>query len=423
MLRLLHLSDIHFNKKKGTNDHHIELSDGIVNDLTRLMSVQPQTIDYILVCGDVAFSGHPKEYSKATEWLNKICKIVGCKESNVLVIPGNHDIDRNVVQDSKHQSLLHAHIKGLKTNEADEFLGDLLENKDYNILKRPLKNFYDFATQYDCVPKKEELHWELLKSDFGNYSICFRGCNSALLADKTDDDLQNRMFISKHQRYVNKSDGLLYIVICHHPTEWLIDQAEAEVEFDKKAVLQLYGHKHKFHTVPKEKSIIIHAGAVHPDDSQYTPCYNIIDLEITNKNSIDYFNVKIWIREWDGDSFASGVDNGTGESFVEHEIPIKTNSGNWSMVAEDKVEKNKEKLQMVIEQIDIKIEESNDEFTEREIRFKFLTLPFSKRKEIGEQMIANSFSDKTTSEVQRSIDFLFKVKNECRYPELWNKIK
>lgn len=422
MLRLLHLSDIHFNKKKGTNDHHIELSDGVINDLKLLMEEQPQPIDYILVCGDVAFSGHPEEYNKATEWLNEICKIVGCKESSVLVVPGNHDIDRNVVQNSKHQSLLHSHIKGLAANEAEEFLGDLLENKDYNILKRPFKNFYDFANLYACIPKEDELHWELLK-DFGNYSICFRGCNSALLADKSDDDNPNKMFISKHQRYVNKKEGLLYITLSHHPTDWLIDKVKTEDEFNRKVILQLYGHKHEFHTVPKEKSIIIHAGAVHPDDSKYKPCYNIIDLEIKNINDIDHFNVKTWIREWNGDSFVCGVEDGSGKLFDEHEIPLKSNSGNWSMVGEDKVEKNKEKLQMEIELIDVKFKESNVEFTERDIRFKFLTLPFNKRKIIGEQMISNSFSDKNVSEVKRSVDFLLKVKNENRYSELWNKIK
>jgi predicted phosphodiesterase len=421
MLRLLHFSDIHFNHKQGTNDSNIELRDGIINDLTLLMIDQPQTVDYILVCGDVAFSGQPEEYKKATDWLNNICKIVGCKEANVLVIPGNHDSDRNVIQNSKHQTLLHTHIKGLETKNAEEFLGDLLVNNDYNLLKRPFKNFYNFANQYDCVPNENELHWELLKRDFGNYSICFRGCNSALLADKADDTMQNKMFISKHQRYINKREGLLYIILCHHPTEWLIDKTETETEFDKKVELQLYGHIHEFHTDQKDNSIIIHAGAVQPDDSKYIPCYNIIDLDIENNNNKDYFKVKIWIREWNGEIFKCGIAND--ELFTEYEIPIKNNSSNWSRVNKNKADKNKTELQKEMEPIDIKIEELNEEFTERDIRFKFLTLPFARRKEIGEQLIPGSFANTTIGEVDRSIAFLLKIKNDKLYLELWNKIK
>lgn len=56
-------------------------------------------------------------------------------------------------------------------------------------------------------------------------------------------------------------------------------------------------------------------------------------------------------------------------------------------------------------------------------RLKFLTLPFRVRKNIGNEMIPNSFDNIQVSENQRSIDFLLEIKNSDRYDELWDKMK
>lgn len=59
-------------------------------------------------------------------------------------------------------------------------------------------------------------------------------------------------------------------------------------------------------------------------------------------------------------------------------------------------------------------------YRERDIRLKFLQLPFSERVAIGEKMIPNSFSDIGISENKRSIDFLLEVKKNDGYDELWD---
>jgi hypothetical protein len=85
-------------------------------------------------------------------------------------------------------------------------------------------------------------------------------------------------------------------------------------------------------------------------------------------------------------------------------------------------EKNKEKLGKEMEFIDIKVQDKKEEYTERDVRFKFLTLPFAKRKKIGEEMIPRSFEGNNLGEVERSIAFLIDIKNMNRYRELWNEL-
>ena len=63
------------------------------------------------------------------------------------------------------------------------------------------------------------------------------------------------------------------------------------------------------------------------------------------------------------------------------------------------------------------------EYTERDIRYEFLSLPFRNRKAIGNQLIPESFNDTSISEMNRSLIFLNMIKEVERYNELWQQIK
>ena len=52
-------------------------------------------IDLVLIAGDIAFSGKRTEYEEAARWLEQVTSLCGCKRTNVLMVPGNHDVDRD----------------------------------------------------------------------------------------------------------------------------------------------------------------------------------------------------------------------------------------------------------------------------------------------------------------------------------------
>lgn len=103
----VHLSDIHFhgNLRSEIFDLDTEVRVELERDLGRVKD-QQGTMDAILVSGDIAFSGKKDQYDQARLWLEKICEIVGCPKSNVWTVPGNHDVDRDVIGASKHVRLL-----------------------------------------------------------------------------------------------------------------------------------------------------------------------------------------------------------------------------------------------------------------------------------------------------------------------------
>jgi len=107
MVRLLHLSDIHFSKLANTAydlDQHVR--DLLVADLKSQLNNGHFT--GCLITGDIAFSGQEIEYKTASDFLDSLSTILGFPIGSIWVVPGNHDSDRSV---SKNNLLLQDVIK------------------------------------------------------------------------------------------------------------------------------------------------------------------------------------------------------------------------------------------------------------------------------------------------------------------------
>src|SRR5437867_3921907 len=92
-LTFVHLSDILFRRGRvGTlHDADEELRNGLASDLRRL-APRFGAISGIIVTGDVAWSGHKREYQYAEGWIRRVAEHLQCSLSNVMVTPGNHDV-------------------------------------------------------------------------------------------------------------------------------------------------------------------------------------------------------------------------------------------------------------------------------------------------------------------------------------------
>jgi 3',5'-cyclic AMP phosphodiesterase CpdA len=99
-LRVLHLSDIHFSTKFDEEKIvHEDVRDQLLNDLRDEVVPKSGKIDKVLIAGDVAFSGSRTEYEDVARWLEQVTSLCGCKPTDVLAVPGNHDartLDRRV---------------------------------------------------------------------------------------------------------------------------------------------------------------------------------------------------------------------------------------------------------------------------------------------------------------------------------------
>src|SRR5262249_12572267 len=98
---IVHLSDVHFHYPacvSGT-DPNRPFRTRLVQD-ARDRADKLGSIDAIIVGGDIAYAGNPEEYAEALKWLYELADACRCKRTRIYMIPGNHDIDRQMIIDS-----------------------------------------------------------------------------------------------------------------------------------------------------------------------------------------------------------------------------------------------------------------------------------------------------------------------------------
>jgi len=100
-LRLLHISDLHARgpgEKEPWRRRRV-LGDAWLRNLETLMEEEGAP-DLILFTGDAAYSGQPDEYREAANFFEVLRDELQLGSDRLYVVPGNHDIDRNVHPDA-----------------------------------------------------------------------------------------------------------------------------------------------------------------------------------------------------------------------------------------------------------------------------------------------------------------------------------
>jgi ppGpp synthetase/RelA/SpoT-type nucleotidyltranferase len=237
MIRILHVSDIHF----GVNDPQGEqalITEALIAAVER-DEIDP---DVIIFTGDLAFSGKPSQFKMGEAWLGRLCKTA--PRADLFIVPGNHDVERTKVA-GPH--LLHA--AGSKE-----------------------KGYYDWRQGItDGSPAHQEEFFSWIKSAAGALPIRGNwasphgfhytkeglelpmhiiGLNSALLS--CDDNDEGSLVVDVRtaneglRRCLNRP-GLI-LATAHHPFEHLVDWNKAQLERflsqGTGADIYLHGHQH-----------------------------------------------------------------------------------------------------------------------------------------------------------------------------------
>jgi len=296
-LVFLHLSDIHFsNLSSKRYDPDLDLRRELVADAFRMRNAIGHC-NGILVSGDIAFAGKADQYGTARDWLNAVCNTLGCKEEQVWAIPGNHDADRDVID--KSTTIQDKHEK-LRQDPERELLRLHRDEEAFHAIHRPLAAYSIFAGGYGCAPKPGELFWEDDVKLNDSSVLRIRGCNSAIASDSKDDENANRLVVGKEQFTAPNIEGVTYLLMCHHPHEWLHDRDNLRDCLKARVRVCLFGHKHVQRVERVENTLIVVAGALHPErnEGRWQPRYNYISLSVVQDEGRK-LEVKIWPRVWD----------------------------------------------------------------------------------------------------------------------------
>jgi predicted MPP superfamily phosphohydrolase len=250
---ILHLSDIHFVEYEQPIPRAARRL-ALTNLENTLRDLEDEWHPRIVcITGDVATHAKPDAYDKAATWLSGFIQRMGIAPENVVLCPGNHDVDLSLTSDRNR----------LIDESPDQNGMNLLSEIPLpSYLTIPFERYAQFCEQLQ-IPR-------YLLEDGENYlwgyrmidGIVFVGCNSAWLSKGGSDiDRGHLAFGLGLLQYVFASDQLIendlgssshvVVALCHHTSEYLLECervpheiAAAWAFLGHRADLVLTGHTH-----------------------------------------------------------------------------------------------------------------------------------------------------------------------------------
>lgn len=290
------MSDLHFCKKRIA-DTKIVLN-ALFNDLETLNS----KVDFVLFNGDLINNGSmgfekDNEYELVTEYfINPLLSKLGLGKHDVFFVPGNHDINRNKVND-----VLYGNISDKFSNRED--LNTFIDNLDkYGQLFDRLEDFYTFLDLfYDSKNIHEVRRNNLFSTNIikkNEFSIGVACLNSSWAAFGGDNDY-GKLLVGERQVDMAGSDIHscdLKIAMLHHPLDWLkeFDRTDVYSRLISNFDLIFTGHIHTqdTHQILRHnaKSVFYQCGTLF--DGRYFNGYALTTYNFTTKN------VHLTLREY-----------------------------------------------------------------------------------------------------------------------------
>ena len=282
-IRWLHISDLHL-RTDSIWSQDIVLK--AILEQVRQATQDNRPFDFVVVTGDVAFSGQTDEYSLAEDFFHALAAAAGLGLGRIFCVPGNHDVDR------ARQTLA---FQGARTvlqssGHVDELLSG---GEDLQALLLRQENYWSFHNA--LFPKDgrfttmEGLCY-LAHFTVANIAFSVIGLNSAWLSEGGPGD-HHELLIGERQAITTTSlvheqvvEPHYVIGLSHHPVGLTRDFERSSVQnvFDRELHFFHCGHLHAPSTAisgsPGNSCITVAAGATF-ESRQFRNSYSIVELE------------------------------------------------------------------------------------------------------------------------------------------------
>src|SRR5512139_2654683 len=254
-LTWVHISDIHFGQGAARSlAERSEIREALIEDICSLAQRIPE-IDQIIVSGDIAYSGgalSQQEYTEAQRFFDRLVEVLCLDRDAVLLIPGNHDVDRGVAQrdHDTRRWLKEFRDDGLPIEEA------FASERDRMRLRERFASYLRFAGDYGPAfdeaadisgqDNSQPLYWTTVIDGHDDLRIRIAGGNSALLCQGDDDEGKLQIGLQQFREIVRpEGDQDVTILVTHHPVDWCRDRDDIESRIRRCVYLHLRGYVHR----------------------------------------------------------------------------------------------------------------------------------------------------------------------------------
>lgn len=237
-IKIIHISDIHFDKNEPENQGLIINS--FFNDLEESQSNLNKESTYCIITGDLVKAGSNEIiYNSFFEgFIVRLMKFVHIQ--NIYCLPGNHDLNRNIVENSLDN---HNEVITKEYNESE--FNDFIKSDD-NIL---LKKFIPF--EKFCKEKLDLPHFNLYGYSVNiipeisifllNSALCSSGGYNGI-----DDKGRLKIETAAINKWISENTGRKKVLLLHHPIEHLSKWVQNELKsmFNRDINILINGHIH-----------------------------------------------------------------------------------------------------------------------------------------------------------------------------------
>jgi hypothetical protein len=275
---ILHLTDLHI-KEQDTwmNEKASSIFNVLKTDIDKYDKI------FIVLTGDIAFSGKKDEYVKAKEFLvilaSKLKQLYKEIRISIICVPGNHDCNFDLDTQARRNML---EKMGYQT------IGD----KDLSVIETCIsiqKEFWDFYGALNTVPTNRLFYQ--LKDIIGNKRISFNCYNSAWMSQK--NEVPGSLFypIKKLNPDDFNEDLDISISVLHHPIAWFNPSTESnnrreiQEHLESTSSILIFGHEHyedqrKVTDLHQNISNIYISGDKFQSDSQESSGFQTIKIDL-----------------------------------------------------------------------------------------------------------------------------------------------
>ncbi|MXZ01839.1 hypothetical protein F4Y93_14795 [Candidatus Poribacteria bacterium] len=282
----LHISDLHL--RVGSTWEQ----DVVLKEMCRHVEQQRNAIsvlDFILVTGDIAFSGKAEEYIIAEQFFDDLSSKSGVPKDRIFCVPGNHDIDRS----QQKMAFTGARSALGDSHSVDSLLADV---KELGTLLVREGSFRKFQESYF---KGQNRTWTAdglaytSKVQIGDLVLAIVGLDSAWLAEGGEADHGNLLVGEK--QVINAMQSAwsgprppnVIIVMSHHPFHLLrqFDHLPVQTRVERDAHFFHHGHLHQAWTrlsgPSGSRCLTVGAGASYTTRHSLN-AYSIVELDVVD---------------------------------------------------------------------------------------------------------------------------------------------
>ncbi|HHW02050.1 MAG TPA: AAA family ATPase [Thermoanaerobacterales bacterium] len=238
-LLIIHLSDIHLKEMERQN-HFFNKSDRLIEAIQNYCLEYDQL--FLVITGDIAFSGKQSEYLQAMSFIDKIIEEIKkyCGKSfNILMVPGNHDCDHDIKTSKIREAIIDSVLKnGVKAIDESIIEQCCEVQKEW----RELQRVYPHNGQE--IFKDNLLN--IIEFVNGNYNVIFYAYNTSWLSKLNEEPGLLFFPHTYYSKELFKSKADLTISLFHHPFCWqqYHNQRDFKSHIEQTSDIVITGHEH-----------------------------------------------------------------------------------------------------------------------------------------------------------------------------------